>query len=209
MKNNFLKWQLFLMICFIIVMLFASFKGKRNETVDLNYKLSCALSENTRLEQELEDTRAEVERLRIYEKSAKQFASGYILQGHSFKSYMDYRTITDRTTTQWRLQQTAKTNEKGFRLIDNCYCVAMGSFYGALETKLRVYFDTGAVIDVIIAERKDDIHTNETNQFTLSNGCMLEFIVDTRLIDKTVLSIGNISNWGMEGNIILIEKLEN
>lgn len=45
------------------------------------------------------------------------------------KRFMDYRTITDRTTSQWVLQQEAVTDEYGFRRYGGAYMVAMGTYY--------------------------------------------------------------------------------
>ena len=74
MKNNFVKSQILIMICLILFLCgFSIETKKKEEETDLQSELSCALSENARLEQDLEEARAEVERLKFYEKSAEWF----------------------------------------------------------------------------------------------------------------------------------------
>lgn len=59
----------------------------------------------------------------------------------SFKSYMDFRCITNRSSLQYKMQQQAYTDENGLRKIGEYYCVAMGTYYGNLGDKLYVETD--------------------------------------------------------------------
>src|SRR5690554_4190984 len=47
------------------------------------------------------------------------------------KTYMDYRTITSMNSPQYKLQSDSNvyTNPKGFRMIDDCYIAAVGTYY--------------------------------------------------------------------------------
>ena len=62
-----------------------------------------------------------------------------------FKTYMDYRCITDSASIQYQLQQQAWTDEQGLRRIASDYLVAMGT--GWLENgcgeRFSVTLDTG------------------------------------------------------------------
>lgn len=49
----------------------------------------------------------------------------------SFKSYMDYRTITSTTSDQYALQKQAYTDEFGLRKVGGFYCIALGTYYTA------------------------------------------------------------------------------
>ena len=47
----------------------------------------------------------------------------------SFKTYMDYRTITDKSSAQYMLQMEAYTDDMGLRKYGDHYIVAMGAYY--------------------------------------------------------------------------------
>ena len=52
----------------------------------------------------------------------------YIINNHSGKkTYMSYKTITDKTSRQYELQTIAYTDEYGFRKIGDRYLVAIGT----------------------------------------------------------------------------------
>lgn len=126
----------------------------------------------------------------------------------SFKTYMDYLTITSPTSKQYALQQLAETNELGFRVLDGKLMVAMGSFYTTrVGDEFRITLDSGKVFDVIIGDLKQNIHTDENNQYIPKNGNIVEFIIDQTVMDETILEAGNISKAGFKGSIIKIEKL--
>lgn len=130
----------------------------------------------------------------------------------SFKTYMDYRTITDRKSAQWQLQQQAKTNENGFRMIDGKYLIAIGTYYSyKCGDEYRITLEDGTVFEAIIGDIKDPRHTNRTNQYVPlkdGKGNVIEFIVDTRKMKRSVLMVGDVSHLGLQGNIARIEKRE-
>ena len=125
----------------------------------------------------------------------------------AFKSYTDYRCLS-RSSAQWKLQEQAYTDENGLRKIDDAYLVALGSYYGTkLGVRYTVTLSTGNQFDIILCDSKDDRHTNETNQYTLSNSCVIEFYVETEKLPKKVRQSGSISAIeGFEGSVISIEK---
>lgn len=125
----------------------------------------------------------------------------------AFKTYMDYRTITDTTTKQWGLQLLATTNEEGFRVYDGYYLVAMGTHYtNQVGDVFRITLDSGISIDVMVGDIKDNKHTDETNRYIEHNGNIVEFIVDANAIAKTARVAGDISILGLEGGVSIIEK---
>ena len=119
----------------------------------------------------------------------------YLIIGHNgMKTYMSYRAITDKTSKQYKLQQeVAYTDELGFRKVDNRYCVAIGTAFNA---SVGQYFDAelenGTIIECIVSDIKDDRDTDKSNVFT-SQGCCLEFIVDTKKLDGIIKTVGNCS----------------
>lgn len=125
----------------------------------------------------------------------------------SFKTYMDYRAITNTRSEQWKLQQLAVTDGNGFRKYDGKYMVAVGSYYAkSCGKELTVTLDTGQVIEVIVGDLKQDIHTDSTNRYVNHNGNILEFIVDTSKLDSLSKKMGDVSYSGLQGSIIKIEE---
>ena len=119
----------------------------------------------------------------------------YEINNHNgFKAFMSYKKITNKSSKQYQLQQTCYTDEQGFRRFANRYCVAIGTAFNAqVGQYFDAYLDNGTVIECIIGDIKDDKDTDSTNMFT-PQGCCLEFIVDTKTLDKTVLKHGTCSS---------------
>lgn len=135
-----------------------------------------------------------------------------------FKTYMDYRCITDKTSAQYELQQSAWTDKDGFRRIGDDYIVAMGTYYAEnVGDRFKITLDTDNEITVIIGDIKQDIHTDYFNQYTpiydensiFFSGNVLEFIVDTDVLPKIPRRLGTVSYFdNLKGNIKSIERIE-
>lgn len=137
-----------------------------------------------------------------------------------FKSYMDYQTVTDKTSRQYNLLQSPNItiNEQGlccYRLDGVDYpLVAVGSGVEAqIGQRLDVSIqnpETGevVVIKVIISDSKKDEHTDPTNLIH-SDGSVIEFLVDTKkLIELQSLAakMGNLSY--LQFNLATLKPLE-
>ncbi len=140
--------------------------------------------------------------------------SGYISMGlpedadGSFKTYMDYRKITNKSSRQWHLQQLAYTDSEGFRKFNGSYLVAVGTYYAdEVGKEFRVTLDSGIVFYAMVGDIKQDIHTDTNNQYMTMNGNIMEFIVDVDKLDELTQKLGNVSNSGLEGSIIKIEEV--
>lgn len=140
--------------------------------------------------------------------------SGYISMGlpedadGSFKTYMDYRKITNKSSRQWHLQQLAYTDSEGFRKFNDSYLVAVGTYYAdEVGKEFRVTLDSGIVFHAMVGDIKQDIHTDANNQYVPTNGNIIEFIVDVDKLDELTKKLGNVSNLGFEGSIIKIEEV--
>lgn len=127
-----------------------------------------------------------------------------------FKSYMDYRCITNTESAQYKLQQDCCTDENGLRVYDGCYAVALGTYYSStVGDKFHITLDTGEEFDVIVGDVKADCDTDKTNRYVPINGNIIEFIVDTRKLPKDVRWMGTVSAIDIfEGSVESIEKLE-
>ena len=129
----------------------------------------------------------------------------------SFKTYMDYRTITSKASRQYQMQQQAYT-ENGFRKLEGRYMVAMGSYYGYCGDKFNITLDTGQTIPVIIGDSKADHHTDSLHMYRPMKsgyGNVVEFIVDGKTIDPIARKMGDVSHVSAElqGGVAKIEKL--
>ena len=127
--------------------------------------------------------------------------------------YMDYRAITDTSSKQWTLQQTAWTDSDGFRRIGDDYCVALGTYYGNIGDRFKITTDKGNVYTAIEADAKgtdavfyDDIHSW---YHYAGNGCnVVEFIVQTEYLPSAVTISGSCGAVDyLSGNIVSIERI--
>lgn len=131
----------------------------------------------------------------------------------SFKTYMDYRTITDKASDQYRLQQQAYTDSDGIRRVEDDVCIAVGSAYAdEIGTRLRINLDSGKSFTAVVGDLKADCDTDETNRFyPVYDGMadITEFIVDTDMIDPKVKKSGSVGSYDRySGNITSIELLD-
>jgi hypothetical protein len=126
-----------------------------------------------------------------------------------FKTYMDYRKITDKTSKQWKLQEQAWTEERGFRKIGEHFLVAVGTFYAdEVGKELLIEFEDGQQIKAIVGDIKQNKHTDPTNRYVPVNGNIVEFIVDVEKLDPEVIRRGDVSWLGLNGKITSIWEVE-
>ena len=126
-----------------------------------------------------------------------------------FKTYMDYRAITNKNSKQWELQQHAWTEGRGFRKIGEHFLVAVGTFYAdEVGKELLIEFEDGQQIKAIVGDIKQDKHTDPTNRYVPVNGNIVEFIVDAEKLDPEVIRRGDVSWLGLNGKIKSIWEVE-
>lgn len=99
-----------------------------------------------------------------------------------FKSYMDYRTITNTESKQWYLQQHAETID-GHRIYEDRLMVAMAGYQ--VGQKLDLYLESGQILEVVIG----DIKANTDCQHP--DGSVVEFIVDENEMDPFIREMGS------------------
>ena len=109
-----------------------------------------------------------------------------------FKSYTDYKCLA-RNSEQWKIQERAYTDECGLRKIGDDYLVALGSYFGTeLGSRYMITLSNGSVFTVVLCDWKDDAHTDSTHKYTVSNGCAVEFYVETSMLPEDVRVMGTI-----------------
>jgi hypothetical protein len=175
-------------------------KEKLNSEIqDLQTQVSELELKNNTLKKELNDVKVKL-------KNAKTIYTNTTKIG-VFKSYTDYNCLS-KSSKQWQLQEKAYTDENGLRKIGDAYLVALGSYYGTeIGTEYTVTLSNGNTFDIMLCDCKKDEHTDSTNRYTLSNGCMIEFYVDNNVLPTEVKTLGTISAIPFfSGGVISIEK---
>lgn len=111
------------------------------------------------------------------------------------KTWMPYTTITNKSSKQYKLQQIAYTGKYGIRMVDNRYCVALGSYFGC---EIGQYFDlvlaNNIVIPCIMSDQKDNRHTDSANIITVDTNCLSEFIVSKSNLNSDAKRDGDVSS---------------
>ena len=155
---------------------------------------------NEKLVFEIEELRAEIEEIKasviveeeiiptqvVYEEPEPVISYTDVMAcstTSTFKSYMDYRMITDSSSRQYALQQEAYTGSDGLRYVDDRVMVAMAE--QSVGTILDITLSDGDVIRAIVGDVKANTHCAHPD------GSILEFIVDTDLMDSHIKWMGN------------------
>lgn len=124
-----------------------------------------------------------------------------------FKSWMDYRAITCKTSRQWVIQELATTDGNGFRRVKNFYICAMGTQYGEVGDCFCINLDSGVTIHVIKGDEKQDIHTLNGEGYQGLDGSVLEFIVDSTVLPNEVRTSGDCSVLGLNGTVVKVSRI--
>jgi hypothetical protein len=174
-------------------------KEKLNSKIqDLQTQVSELELKNNTLKKELNDVKVKLKNAKTTHTNTTKGV---------FKSYTDYNCLS-KSSKQWKLQEKAYTDENGLRKIGDAYLVALGSYYGTeIGTEYTVTLSNGNTFDIMLCDCKKDKHTDSTNRYTLSNGCMIEFYVDDNALPTKVKTLGTISAIPFfSGGVISIEK---
>lgn len=136
----------------------------------------------------------------------------------SFKTYMDYRKITDKSSAQYMLQMESYTDDMGLRKYEDHYIVAMGIYYSDnIGDTFKITLDNDKAFNVIIGDIKANCHTDSQNMYSpvydnngnLISANVIEFIVDTNTLDRSVTKLGTVSAYDdFKGNIVKIERTD-
>ncbi|MBO4776418.1 MAG: hypothetical protein J5515_07370 [Lachnospiraceae bacterium] len=95
------------------------------------------------------------------------------------KAYENYTAITNRFSKQYKIEEVAHTDEYGFRIYDDRYLIAIGTYFNApVGTYIDVELENGVIIPCIVGDIKADVDTDANNVYSLTCGCASEFIVD-------------------------------
>ena len=177
----------------------------QEEKIELTDALNALQEENNKLadaNEALESTIAELQN-RIDDLTCPEVAK------RDFKSYMPYTTLKDKTSPQWKLQLSAKTNSDGIRTFNGLPLIAIGTGWGFdIGDVVQVVCENGNIFKAVVGDWKADVHTDSTNKTTLANGCRCEFIVDLDVLDPVVRKSGTITTLDKYvGYVVYIVKI--
>ena len=137
----------------------------------------------------------------------------------TFKTWMDYRTITAVNSPQYKCIKTwgwcdnngfmRANGERDLGITDDYYMIALGSYYGTkIGTKYRITTSTGRIFYGILCDQKANGDTNSTHQYSYNNDVM-EFLVDTYRLNKSVKLMGSANVYmPLNGSITKIERID-
>lgn len=121
----------------------------------------------------------------IAENSYKEYP---VYDDTGFKSWMPATAITNTSSAQFKLQQTAYTDpDTGIKMVDGRYCIAVGSYYTTtIGTYIDLVLENGTVIECILGDCKADKDTNSDNRIHTVDGSLVEFLVNKQVISYDV-----------------------
>lgn len=126
------------------------------------------------------------------------------------KTWANYQAVTAKSSPQYKLLHSDEcyTDPKtGIRMVDDCYCVALGSYYGTkIGQKYIVKLSSGKQFKAILCDQKADRHTDGNNQYALNNRDIIEFYIDRRYKPSCVDGSYN-SLPQFRGAVVSIEKI--
>lgn len=129
-----------------------------------------------------------------------------------FKSYMDYKCITSKDSMQYKLihNGTINVGSDGLLYCGDYVSIALGSRFGNIGDKFIITLDSGKTFKAIKGDEKSDKDTvNHCHH--LSDGSLVEFIIDTRLARQSYhdcIRDGNFnSSDKFNGHITKIQKV--
>jgi|GEM_PF-4589302 len=120
---------------------------------------------------------------------------------NTFKSWMDFRSITYVPSKQYHIQSKSITNDEGVREYNGRLTIAMAEQYGPVGTEYDITFEDGQTIQAVIGDIK------ASTGCTHPDGSLIEFIIDKNLVDEAIRKSGDVSQI-YQGSIILMVRNE-
>ena len=135
--------------------------------------------------------------------------------GTSMKSYMSYKTITDKSSEQYKLQHSKDiyTDNEGFRRIGDNFIIAIGTYFGCnVGQEVMVKLSSGVTFKAIVGDIKANQHTDNINIQHSVDGSVVEFLVDSSKLVETIRKMGDCSYSSandFKGDVVGITVYEN
>lgn len=140
-----------------------------------------------------------------------------VCSSNSTKTYMNYKLITDRSSSQYQYIQNNMTVDQNTGLLydeDGFIGAALGSKFGEIGSRYYFTLDTGVVLPIVKIEQKSDQDT-VNGCYHSRDGSVIELVVDTDIAkeyfnskENNVIKTGNFNDdENFAGKILTIEKL--
>lgn len=129
----------------------------------------------------------------------------------SFKSWMDYGSVTDETSKQWYYIHEVMHIKDGYLLDDEGYIgLALGTAFGDIGSRWIFQLSSGQEIYGIKIEHKADEHTID-GCYHKDDSSVIEFVIDSKefpYVKGSPTYTGNFNDveW-FEGNIVGYRKV--
>lgn len=125
------------------------------------------------------------------------------------KTYAYYTAVTVKSSPQYKLLNSKKCHtdpKTGIRMVDDCYCIALGSYYGTkIGTKYKITLSSGKSFNAILCDQKANRHTDSKHQYAVRNKDIVEFYVQKGKIPRGINgSYDKLDQF--KGSIVSIEK---
>lgn len=126
------------------------------------------------------------------------------------KTWANYQAVTMRSSPQYKLLNSKNCYtdpETGIRMVDDCYCVALGSYYGStIGQKYLIKLSSGNEFKAILCDQKANRHTDANHQYAVNNKDIIEFYIDRRYKPSKVDgSYGSLPQFS--GSVVSIKKI--
>lgn len=188
-------------------------KEEKTETIDERFEI---IEENT----EIVDWNISTPEIEVKDDMVEYTLMDVPNIDSSFKTWMSYKAVTSVSSQQYKyINDYGWADENGFMrssadmsygIEQDYYLIALGSYYGTeIGTKYRITLDTGNVFYGVLADCKDDKHTEATNRYIVENGNVVEFLVNVSTLNKTVKVTGSANYMEpLKGSVAKIEKIK-
>ena len=127
------------------------------------------------------------------------------------KTWANYQAVTDTSSPQYKLLNSDECytdEETGIRMVDDCYCVALGSYYGSkIGQKYLIKLSSGNEFKAILCDQKSDRHTDKKHQYAKKNKDIIEFYIDKAYKPSCVDGSYNALS-KFKGSVVSIEKIK-
>lgn len=127
------------------------------------------------------------------------------------KTWANYTAVTATGSPQYKLLHSDACytdKETGIRMVGDCYCIALGSYYGTkIGTKYLITLSSGNSFKAILCDQKADRHTDANHQYAVNNQDIIEFYIERAYKPSRVDGdYGVLPQFG--GSVVSIEKID-
>ena len=141
-----------------------------------------------------------------------------VCTSNTAKTYMDYRmtTVVDSRQYQFIHNHLTVDRKTGFLYDEEGFiAVALGSFYGEIGDRYYFTLESGIVLPLVKSEEKADVDTDYSGCYHLSDGSMVEFVIDDDYAkayfgtnSNGYVLDGNYNNYSLfNGSFVKVEKV--